>query len=133
MNAIKDRIVLKKDDYDLLVKYIYSRLTPLSNDNKNAEQLYEELKIAEVIESEEDVPADVIRLNSIVEVEEKFTGRQMKFTIVLPAQANISKQRLSVFAPLGIALMGYRKGQWVNWQMPSGQKTFYIKNVLNQA
>ena|SRR5688572_11014288 len=131
MKEIKDRIVLIKDDYDLLVKYIYSRLTPLSNDNRNAEQLYEELKNAEIVESAEEFPTDIIRLNSDVEVEEKQTGRHMKFRIVLPTEANLKKKRLSVFAPLAIALMGYRKGQWVNWEMPSGKKEFFVRNVNN--
>ena len=131
MDKVKDRIILKKNDYDMLVKYIYSRLTPLSSDNRNAEQLYEELKNAEVIDVKEKFPADVIGLNSFVEIEEQLTGKQMKFTIVPPSEANLGRKKLSVFAPLGIALMGYRKGQVVNWQMPAGQKTFLIRNVSN--
>lgn len=133
MNTINDSIILKKTDYDMLVKYIYSRLTPLSSDNRNAEQLYEELKNARVIEEEEAFPDDVIGLSSFVEVEEQLTGRKMKFTIVLPSEANLGKKRLSIFAPLGIALMGYRKGQVVNWEMPSGNKTFYISHVSNNV
>lgn len=133
MKEIQERIILKKQDYDLLVKYIFSRLTPLSNDNRNAEQLYEELKNAVIVEGDGHIPEDVIRLNSLVEVEEKQTGRQLTFRIVLPSEANLAKQRLSVFAPLGIALMGYRKGQWVNWELPSGPKAFFVKNVSNQA
>ena len=132
MNTINDNIILKKTDYDMLVKYIYSRLTPLSSDNRNAEQLYEELKNAKVVEETNEFPKDAIGLNSFVEVEEQLTGRKMKFTIVLPSEANLGKKRLSVFAPLGIALMGYRKGQIVHWEMPAGQKTFFIRNVTNK-
>jgi len=131
MNTINSNIILKKADYDMLVKYIYSRLTPLSSDNRNAEQLYEELKNAQVVESDE-FPEDAIGLSSLVEVEEQLTGRKMRFTIVLPSEANLGKKRLSVFAPLGIALMGYRKGQIVHWEMPAGQKTFFIRNVTNK-
>ena len=131
MNTINSNIILKKADYDMLVKYIYSRLTPLSSDNRNAEQLYEELKNAKVVESDE-FPEDAIGLSSLVEVEEQLTGRKMRFTIVLPSEANLGKKRLSVFAPLGIALMGYRKGQIVHWEMPAGQKAFVIKNVFNK-
>lgn len=126
-------IILKKTDYDMLVKYIYSRLTPLSSDNRNAEQLYEELKKAKVVEEAKEFPDDVIGLNSFVEVEEQSTGRQMKFTIVLPSDANLGRKKLSVFAPLGIALMGYRKGQVVNWEMPAGLRSFYISHVANNV
>jgi regulator of nucleoside diphosphate kinase len=133
MQENKDRIILQKRDYDLLVKYIFSNLTPLSTDNRNAEQLYEELKNAVILEGDGPLPHDVIRLHSKVEVVEKFSGRNFTFTIVLPSEANVGKRRLSVFAPLGVALMGYRKGQRVYWQMPSGDKEFFVKNVINQA
>lgn len=132
MKKINNNLILKKHDYDLLLKYVYSRLNPLSSDYKNAEQLYEELKIAEVYDNSDSIPGDVIRVNSMVEVEEQHTKRLLKFRIVLPAQANLGKHRLSVFAPLSIALIGYRKGQKISWEMPSGEKVFLIKQVTNE-
>ncbi|RYG51343.1 MAG: GreA/GreB family elongation factor, partial [Chitinophagaceae bacterium] len=70
-------------------------------------------------------------LNSWVMVEEQLTGKRLEFRLVLPKEANLGKHKLSVFAPLGIALMGYRKGQLVKWQMPSGEKLFHIRDVQN--
>lgn len=131
MKKKKQKLLLRRRDYDLLLRYVYSRMTPVSSEQKNAEQLYEELKSAKVYEDNESLPGDVIALNSDVEVEEKQSGRIMKFSIVLPTQANMSKQRLSLFAPLAIALMGYRKGQEITWDMPSGQKKFHVKEVSN--
>jgi|ADGO01.1.fsa_nt_gi regulator of nucleoside diphosphate kinase len=129
---IKDKIILKKSDYDLLVKYVFSHLTPLSSENRNAEQLYEEIKNAEVVDDAR-FPGDVIGLNSVVEVEDKLTGRQMKFKIVQPGAANLGRQCISVYAPIGIALMGYRKGDTVKWEMPSGLREFIVRNVNNMA
>src|SRR5690349_2822029 len=114
----KNKLILLKQDYDILERYIHSRMHPLSGESKIAEQLYEELAGATILEKQEDVPADVIRIDSVVDVEEKESGRRMKFRLVLPSLANIRQQKLSVFAPLGIALIGYRKGQLVNWEMP---------------
>lgn len=133
MKTVNDRIILKRNDYDLLIKYIFSHLTPLSNENKNAEQLYEEIKNAVIIEGEKKFPDDVIGLNSVVEVEDTLTGRQLNLKIVAPSKAQLSKQCISVYTPLGIALMGYRKGQRVKWEMPSGPREFYVKNVVNSA
>lgn len=133
MKATKNKLILKKTDYDLLVKYIYSRMSPMSNENKNAEQLYEELRNAEIYDTDKDIPTDVVRINSLVEVEEQTTGRRIKFRLVTPGDANFRKERLSVFAPLGIALIGYRKGQKIAWEMPSGEKIFYIKEVVNDS
>jgi len=133
MKTEKNKLILKKDDYNLLQRYVYTRMTPLSAENKNAEQLYEEMKMAEVFEREEELPADVVRVNSRVEVEEQGSKRLLKFRIVLPAQANLKKQQLSLFAPLSIALIGYRKGQEVSWNMPSGEKQFFIRKVTNEV
>lgn len=133
MKTTKNKLILKKNDYNLLLKYVYTRMNPLSAENKNAEQLFEEIKRAEVYDQEEELPADVIRVNSWVEVEELDSKRLLKFRIVLPAQANLKKQQLSLFAPLSIALMGYRKGQQVSWNMPSGEKIFHIKKVSNET
>lgn len=133
MKAIKNKLILKKGDYDLLVKYIFSRMDTMSAESKNAEQLYKELEDAEIYDDEMNIPADVVCSNSIVEVEEQSTRRQLKFRLVLPGEGNLSKGKLSVFAPLGIALIGYRKGQRVSWDMPSGEKIFYIKDVINTA
>ncbi len=131
MNTIKTKLVLVKDDHELLKKYVHARLDTISPESKIAEQLQEELKLALIVEKREDIPADVVRLNSEIIVEEKNTGRRFKFRLVLPHMADLNKERLSVFAPLGIALIGYSKGQEVSWQMPSGEKLFYIKEVNN--
>lgn len=132
MKALKRKLILLKSDYELLLTYTFSKLNPMSGDNRNAEQLYEELKQAEIHENAQDLPADVVRVNSIVEVEELETQRLQQFKIVVPARASQAAGSLSVFAPLSIALMGYRCGQHVSWQMASGKKKFVIKNVVNE-
>ncbi|MFT3674384.1 MAG: GreA/GreB family elongation factor [Chitinophagaceae bacterium] len=132
MKELKEKLILLKSDYELLLTYIFSKLSPMSGDYRNAEQLYEELKLAEVHENAEDIPADVVRINSMVEVEELETQRRQRFQIVAPARASQSTRRLSVFAPLSIALIGYRCGQQVSWQMSSGNKLFMIRNVVNK-
>lgn len=131
MKTVKNKLILKKADYDLLTKYIFSRMDSVSAESKNAEQLYLELENAKIYEDEIDMPDDVVCSNSMVEVEEQSTGRELKFRLVLPGESNINKGKLSVFAPLAIALIGYRKGQQVKWHMPSGEKVFYIKDVIN--
>jgi len=133
MKTITNQLTLVKADYDLLVKYVYSRMSPLSAERKSAEQLYEELKNADVHATEEDFPSDVVRINSVVEVQEQTTGRSLKYRLVSPGEANLRKERLSVYTPLGIALIGYKKGQKIKWEMPSGEKVFYIKDVVNDG
>ena len=130
MDTVKTNIILKRLDYELLMKYIYERLTPFSDDYRHATQLYEELMDADIVEMDDTVSDDVVQLNSHVTVEDQRSGKQMKFSIVLPSQANVGQGRLSIFSPLGIALMGYRKGQTVTWKMPSGAREFFIRDVF---
>jgi regulator of nucleoside diphosphate kinase len=55
----------------------------------------------------------------------------MELMIVTPDKADIKKRKISIMAPLGTALIGFRQGQKVNWQVPSGKKTFTIMEVIN--
>lgn len=132
MNTVNNKLVLKKSDYELLIKYVHTHLHPLSKEQKNAEQLFNELQAADVHEDKAHLPPTTVQLYSLVEVEEQGSRRKVKFKIVLPAEADLTQQRLSVFAPLSIAVMGYREGQRVNWEMPAGQKVFLIRKVKNE-
>lgn len=133
MRKENHKLVLSKKDYDLLTRYVFSRMDPSSGESRNAEQLYNELLEATVYEEEAKLPDDVIRLHSFVRVEEQPSHRQMSFRLVMPEESNLKQGRLSIFAPLAIALIGYRRGQQIEWQMPSGKKTFTIKDVNNGA
>ena len=78
-----------------------------------------------------DFPKDGICINSDVTIEDKTTGRLFKFKIVLPGQANLGLGMVSIFAPMGTAVIGYRKGESISWQMPAGKKYFKIVDVIN--
>ncbi|WP_315818658.1 GreA/GreB family elongation factor [Paraflavitalea speifideaquila] len=41
-------------------------------------------------------------------------------------------RKVSVVAPVGAALIGFRQGQKVSWQVPAGKKTFTILEVINE-
>ena len=51
--------------------------------------------------------------------------------IVTPDKANIKEKKISIMAPIGTALIGFRQGQKVKWKVPSGHKIFTILNVVN--
>jgi len=92
--------------------------------------LAEELKRAKVVKDDK-IGADVVRLNSFVEVQDQGNNNIMDFHIVLPSQANLNEKKISILAPLGIALIGFKKGQVVEWQMPAGKKSLKIVEVKN--
>ncbi|MES2419228.1 MAG: GreA/GreB family elongation factor [Bacteroidota bacterium] len=41
----------------------------------------------------------------------------------------MKQQKVSIFAPISIALLGYQTGDLIRWEMPDGIKEFKILNV----
>lgn len=122
-------IIIAKDDYDVLTSYIKSSRPPGSvHEKAGGKSLSEELENANVVDTEK-IPADVIRLNDTVLIRDLSGKRELKVTIVMPQHADVKQNRISVLAPLGTALIGYRKGQKISWDMPAGTRTFEILDV----
>jgi len=56
----------------------------------------------------------------------------MVFTLVSPSNANVSQGRISLLAPVGASVVGYRSGDVVEWPVPGGLKRLKIEEVLCQ-
>lgn len=93
-------------------------------------KLAEELDRATVIDAAA-MPAGVVMLESHVEYQDLVTGEMEAFTLTLPERANVEEKRLSVIAPIGTALIGYRAGDIVNWVTPGGPRELKILRVVS--
>ena len=51
--------------------------------------------------------------------------------IVLPDKADIKERKISILSTIGTALIGFRQGENIRWQVPPGKKTFTILEVNN--
>lgn len=131
MQKIKNKLILLNEDYHMLKYYIKSMVSKKNIDKNNLAQLEKELLKGPILVDKTQFPEDGVRLNSEVIVQDNATGRKLQLKLVLPAQANLGLGRISVFAPMGTALIGYRKGQLVKWQMPGGKKELLIVDVIN--
>lgn len=123
-------VILLKSDYEILNGFVKNIQGMQVNEKENFAKLYQEIKKAQIVEPA-DFPEDVVRLDSEVVIKDLQTKRDMKITIVLPKHADIKQKKVSVLAPIGTALLGFRKGQKVSWEVPSGKKDFMIKDVVN--
>ena len=130
MKHTEQPVVLRKDDYDLLLSYLRGIGGSAVFNRQEAEELQAELQRAQIVDNDA-CPPDVVRINSRVTVAEK--DKVMELTLVTPEKANIKERKVSVMAPIGAALIGFRKGQQVQWKVPAGVKTFTIVNVENPA
>jgi regulator of nucleoside diphosphate kinase len=119
----QNKVILCEEDYRQL-KQFEDNTSPAGTDMS----LAQELKRAKVVK-EEKLPADYIRLNSLVKVKELKSKAEMEFRIVMPALADIKAKKISVITPMGAALIGLNKGAKLEWKMPSGMKHFEILEV----
>lgn len=84
-----------------------------------ADCLEEELGRGEVIDPEE-IPADVVSMNSQVQFTDMTRGRQMIRTLVYPHSLASIEDGISVMAPIGAGLIGLRIGDEIDWPLPDG-------------
>jgi regulator of nucleoside diphosphate kinase len=123
-------VILLKNDYEILNGFVKNLQGMQVNEKENFNKLYQEIKKAQVVELDK-FPNDIVRLDSTVVIRDLQTKRDMTITIVLPQNADIKQKKVSVLAPIGTALIGFRKGQKVSWEVPSGKKDFKIMDVQN--
>lgn len=131
MKTTKSQIIIAHEDYETLNAYVKGLRSAKAFDKKNAALLQEELNKATLVKRDE-LPEDVVRLNSRVIIKEGSRNKLIELVLVVPEKADIKQRRVSVFAPIGTALLGFRQGEKVKWEVPSGSKTFTIIKVYNQ-
>ena len=132
MQTSNKKLVLLKDDYQVLVSYLGGSYGKTTFDRRNAEALHAELKKAKLV-NKDVFPMDVIRINSKVKVKAEGEDKILELMLVTPDRANIRERKISIMAPIGTALIGFRQGDKVKWQVPGGKKTFTIMEVSNQT
>jgi regulator of nucleoside diphosphate kinase len=104
----------------------------VSNYDTNTTELLDmELARAEVV-SQKEIAQDVVTMNSDVVYEDSATGTQRQVRIVYPKDADADRGWVSILAPLGLALLGMRVGQTVNWELPSGTRQLRVVSVPYQ-
>ncbi len=124
-------LYITKFDMDRLLELIDGlRSAPKAN-QANLDLLEKELYRGILVDPQ-NVPHDVITMNSRVTITDTESGEKMNYTLVFPSAANINDGKLSILAPLGIALLGYRKGDVIEWQVPSGAKKFIVDDIIYQ-
>lgn len=79
-----------------------------------------ELERAEVVEPA-DLPADVITMNSTARFLDETSGDEHELTLVYPRDADGSHDKVSILAPVGMALLGLRVGASIEWPVPGGR------------
>lgn len=124
-----EKIVVDKKELETLKELF-------SNSHKNTDKTYRlsfeklinELKEAKILSNK--MPDDVVRFNSIVTIK-MVSSEEKVFQIVTPDKSDLANNKISVLAPMGLALFGYAQNDKVNWQFPTGISEIEIIKVDN--
>jgi len=95
------------------------------------EKLGGELNRSKVVKSKE-IPTDVITMNSKVRLKDLDTREEMIYWLVFPDDANPDQNKISILAPIGTALIGYRVEDVIEWKVPAGLRKLKVLEVLYQ-
>lgn len=96
------------------------------------ERLETELARAEIVDSAEISPT-VVTMNSKVRFKVTSSDEAFCLTLVYPKDADTSGEKISIFAPVGSALLGLSQGDEIEWPKPDGgQLRVQIEEVIYQ-
>ncbi|HXE51399.1 MAG TPA: GreA/GreB family elongation factor, partial [Tepidisphaeraceae bacterium] len=80
----------------------------------------------------EQVPEDVITMNSRFAVSDPQTHEAICYTLVYPEDEAMNAGRVSALSPMGVALVGARVGDQVCWPSPNGLKLLRVQRLIYQ-
>lgn len=95
------------------------------------QELEEELNRGLLVEPH-DIPRDVITMNSTAFLLDLDTGEKFTYTLVFPEDADLHQNKISVLAPIGTAMLGYRVGDTFEWKVPDGIRHIRVMGILYQ-
>lgn len=126
-----NRIILSSLDYERIYSSINKAEESKSISEQEAQSLAGELEKAKIVEPQE-MPEDIVTMNSKVKITFVKTGKQMELQIVYPQDADINQNLISIFSPIAAALIGYKVGDTIEWIVPSGPTSIKIDEITYQ-
>ena len=124
-------IYITELDYNRLSGLIDRTRERNGTDREYLNKLEAELDRAEIVERK-DIPRDVITMRSKVRLKDLVSGESNTYSLVFPTEADSAEGKISVLAPIGTAILGYRQGDTIEWPVPSGVRKLKVEEILYQ-
>lgn len=104
-------------------------------DNGDLKHLEYEVQRARLVKPRE-ISKDVVTMNSRVRIRDLDSGDSVAFSLVYPSflidEDGPPEMTVSVFAPMGTAVLGCRVGDAIEWEVPGGKRRLKVEEVLYQ-
>jgi regulator of nucleoside diphosphate kinase len=123
------RIYITEIDLERLKKILESDLHIGKVPEECIQDLEHEINRATIVDPKQ-ISSDIITMNSRVLLH--VDGDEMEVSLVYHQDADPNNNKLSVFSPIGTAILGYSEGSVIEWEVSSGVKKIHIKKVLYQ-
>ena len=95
---------------------------------KRIAELEDKLSRARIIENE-NIPTDKVYIGACVKLRDQDTEEESVYTLVSPAEADYTQNKLSIESPIGKALLGRKAGDVVEIQVPAGILKYRIIEI----
>ena len=125
-------IIVTAADAEKLKELIRNAQRGEYRQSKYLEMLSGELARATIIDAGA-IPPDVIIMNSQAALTEVDTGEEMVLTLVFPEDADPIEGKISVLAPIGTAMLGYRVGDVFEWETPGGMTKMRVERIAPET
>lgn len=126
------KIYITTNDFRHLKETINNlRLLADALERESLNILEAELNRATIVEQNK-VPGNVVTMNSVVCLMDIESEKKEIYKLVYPNDADIEENKISVLAPIGTAIIGYRAGDIVEWRVPAGARKILIKEIIHQ-
>lgn len=124
------RVIITDADQQRLLKLIEDQRHEAGGAAAASIQKLEgELKKAMIVPPR-NLPREAISMNTRALIQ--LNGKDKEVSLVYPKDADWGAGRLSIFSPVGTALLGYCEGDSIRWTVPSGTTEIQIKKILYQ-
>lgn len=120
------QILITQFDYDRLQRLL-AKKTSLDDSDRT---LQAELAKGKIV-TPEDVPDDVITMNSEVQFTDE-SGKLLTYWLVFPEDADLATGKISILSPIGCALLGYKVGDSIALNTPSGSRSLTVSAITHQ-
>ncbi len=125
------KLIISRLDYFRILKCINDAIQLNLTSSLDLKKLLNEINSAEIV-NPNDMPSNVVTMNSIVKMTFLTNNKQTKIQIVYPENANYKENKISILSPVATALIGYQVGDVIEWLVPSGVTKMKIDEIIFQ-
>mgnify|MGYP001004204425 CR=1 FL=1 len=127
--TMRDELTISRIDRERLNRLIDEARYTAAESDPSYRALRQEIDRARVVEPET-LPGNVISMRSRALI--ALDGEEEEAQLVYPDEADWTAGRLSILSPVGTALLGYREGDEIQWEVAGGRTRIEIRKILYQ-